>query len=366
MEFWISNLISGAIGLLMGLLFEEPLNRVKTRIIRFVKRLFFRPRYTPPPPKTFCFGGLTTSWIVLDGDGELEYTPETIKSRFCPNRECLPQDLSELRRRIKQQEKEKQDKGLPSYHNNPRYSLESFVLDRTGLEENLKLQLNFRPSDYFTFLATNMSLDEKVSGENKIISLREKYLSQVVWNKPVKFFSNSFGVYLAVITSDQYLIITQRSDRVGSRPGEFNISANEGLSRPLDRSDQSDAPDLYRCAIRGVTEELGIIISQSDIRFLSFGVDRQYSQWALLGMAKINRRKKEVHSRRCAGVKDKWENIELHSIPFTVDGVVRFVLSHNPWTPAALACIYHTLVHEFSHSKVDDVIKKYSNKQSAV
>jgi hypothetical protein len=301
----------------------------------------------------------------VDGDGELEYTPETINSRFDSSVENLPQDLLARRTQIEQQEKEKRDKGLSYHWNGSRYSLEEFVCGRTPLEENLTLQLHFRPSDYFTFLATNMSLDEKVSDEGKIVSLREKYLSQASWHKPIEFFSNSFGVNLAVITSDQYLIVTQRSNVVGSRPGEFNISVSEGLSRPLDRSDQSGAPDVYRCAIRGVAEELGVEIRNSDIRFLSLGVDEQYSQWALLGMVKSERSMEDVLTWRRTGVKDKWESIQLYAIPFTVEDVVCFVLSHRPWAPPALACVFHTLVHEFNRSKVEAAIRKHSKKPSA-
>lgn len=245
--------------------------------------------------------------------------------------------------------------------NGIRYNLDGFSLDRTPLEENLSLQLRFRPTDYFTFLATNMSLDAETKDDGKVISFREKYLSGADWQKPVRFFSNSFGVNLAVVTSDSYIVLTRRSGTVGSRPGAYNVSVNEGLSRLLDRSDRSDAPDVYRCAIRGAAEELGIELKRSDISLLSFGVDKQYCQWGLLGMAKANRRAEEILRRWRAGVKDKWESPEVYAIPFDTDSVVQFVLSRDPWAAAGLACIYHVLVHQFGRPRVEAAIREHSN-----
>lgn len=360
MESMIGHLVSGLIGLIFGVLFEEPLKKTRERVIRSLKRLIYRPKYSPKPLETFCFGDLATSWIVLDGDGVFEYTPDTIECSYGPTKEDLPLNLLERKRLIQQQEREKEQKGLPYRWNGRRYSLERFVIGRTRLEEDLRLQLHFRASDYYTFLATNMSLDEKASFGNDDITLREKYLHEVDWHKPIKFFSNAFGINLVVITSNRYLIIVQRSEYVGSRPGQFSVSVNEGLSRDLDRSDRSDAPDVYRCAIRGAIEELGIGLRRSDIRFLSFGVDTQHCQWGLLGMARTDQSVEQILRMRRAGVKDKWENAQFYAVPLEIDAVVRFVLSNGPWATAAPACIYHTLVHEFRRAKVDAAIAKHS------
>ena len=80
------------------------------------------------------------------------------------------------------------------------------------------LDLWFKPSDYYTFLATNQSLKDE--------SVREKYLKEADWHSPVRYFSNSFGVSLVVITSDHHTLFTQRGKDLGSRPGEYNISVS--------------------------------------------------------------------------------------------------------------------------------------------
>ena len=108
--------------------------------------------------------------------------------------------------------------------------------------------------------------------------MREKYLSEVDWYEAISYFSNSFGVSLAVITSDGYTLFTQRGKSVGTRPKVYDTSVIEGLSRPIDRGTTGEAPDVYRCACRGLAEESGLYeavdFSVADITFLSFGVVR--------------------------------------------------------------------------------------------
>lgn len=147
----------------------------------------------------------------------------------------------------------------------------------------MTLDLWFRPSDYYTFLATNMSLNEP--------EMREKYLADVDWSESIPYFSNSFGISLPVVTSDGYTVFTQRGKSVGTRPKVYDTSVIEGLSRLIDRSTTGEVPDVYRCACRGLAEELGLYesadFSVADILFLGFGVDTCYALRGLNGMVKI-------------------------------------------------------------------------------
>jgi len=363
MNPFTSILVGAGIGLLIAVLFEEPLNRLKARIFYLWRSIFHKPTFSSNIPEEFQFGNLETSWRVLDGDGGSEYLPETIECFYDPNIENLPVELSDRNMQIQMQEEEKKREGLKFDWNGKRYSLQRFIISRTKLEENLKLSLFFKPSDYYSFLATNMSLDEEILYKGKMVSLRDRYIADTDWTKPIKYFSNSFGINLMIITSDNYLIITQRSEHVASRSQQFNASVNEGLSRYFDRTDRGDGPDVYRCAIRGAYEELGLGLKPSDICFLSFGVDTQYSQWGLLGLAKTDQQLEHIMYTHSRGVKDKWENSKIHAVPFSPNDVVKFVLSQkDPWAPGALACIYHTLVHELKRSSVDNAITKYSKK----
>ncbi|NJR48148.1 MAG: hypothetical protein HC780_00005 [Leptolyngbyaceae cyanobacterium CSU_1_3] len=184
--------------------------------------------------------------------------------------------------------------------------------------------------------------------------LRKKYL-QSDWTQPVEYFSNAFAIYLAIVTSDGYLITTHRGQNVMSRPGELNVSFSEGLSRSLDHVD--GAPDLYNCAVRGAKEELGIDFRKQDINLLSFGVDLYYSQWALLGMAKTGKTKDEISRIRRMGVDDKWENVGINFVKFDINSVVEYVIYSATWAPGGLACIYHSLVYEFGDQVREKLLK---------
>lgn len=302
----------------------------------------------------FSFGKLETTWKTLDGDGKSIYLPQHIRSHYIPFAEELPEELQIRRKHIQQEQEQKQGQGLPFFWNGSIYALDRFVIGREPTNENMTLDLWFRPSDYFTFLATNMSLKEP--------ALRDKYLSNVDWSETIPCFSNSFGVSLAVITSDGYILFTQRGKSVGPRPKVYDVGIVEGLSRPIDRGTSGEAPDVYRCACRGLAEELGLEESLdfavSDITFLSFGVDTRYALRGLTGMVKIKKSIEKVVHYWENGVRDKFEHQKLFPTPFTPKDVISFAYTHQPFTPGPT--VYYALVHEFGRSRVEDAFDSIS------
>jgi transcriptional regulator with XRE-family HTH domain len=303
----------------------------------------------------FSFGKLKTTWKTLDGDGRSIYLPQHIRSHYIPFAQELPEELQARRDHIQQEQEQKREQGLPFFWNGEIYALDRFVIGREPTHEDITLDLWFRPSDYYTFLATNMSLKEP--------ELRKKYLSDVYWYEAIPYFSHSFGVSLTVVTSDGYTLFTQRGKNVGSRPGTYETSVVEGLSRPIDRSTNGEAPDVYRCACRGLAEELGlhepVDFSVSDITFLSFGVDTRYGLRGLTGIIKIKKSIEKLMFLWDNGVRDKFENQELFPVPFTPKDVVSFAYSHLPFVPGPT--LYYALVHEFGRSMVEDAFDSISD-----
>ena len=305
----------------------------------------------------FSFGQKMTTGMILDGDGVAIYLPQRIRTHYSPVEAELPDELRTRRDQIQREQDQKRESKLPFYWNGDIYALDRFVISREPIHEEMTLDLWFRPSDYYTFQATNMSLDDP--------DLRERYLGEDVdWYETIPHFSHSFGTSLSVVTTDGYVILTQRSSRQGSNAGYYSISANEGLSRPLDRGTHSEAPDLYRCAIRGLAEELGLHephdFAASDITFLTFEVDTQYALWGVLGMLKVRRTVAELIAVRQSGIKDKIEHSKIIPVPFTPKEVCAAVFSQENWTPGGLICLYHSLVHEFGRESVNQEIASYA------
>jgi transcriptional regulator with XRE-family HTH domain len=302
----------------------------------------------------FSFGTLKTTWRTLDGDGRSIYLPQHIRSHYIPFAQELPEELQVRRNHIQHEQEQKREQGLPFFWNGEIYTLDRFVIGREPINEDMTLDLWFRPSDYYTFLATNMSLNEP--------ELREKYLADVDWSETIPYFSNSFGVSLTVVTSDGYTVFTQRGKSVGTRPKVYDTSVIEGLSRPIDRSTTGEAPDVYRCACRGLAEELGLYesvdFSVADILFLGFGVDTRYALRGLNGVVKIKPSRDKLLRRWDNGARDKFENHKLFPVLFTPKDVVSFAYSHLPFAPGPT--LYNALVHEFGRSAVEDAFDTIS------
>jgi len=300
----------------------------------------------------FSFGKLKTTWKTLDGDGRSLYLPQHIRSHYIPFAQELPEELQVRRDHIQQEQEQKREQGFPFFWNGQIYALDRFVIGREPTNEDMTLDVWFRPSDYYTFLATNMSLKEP--------ELREKYLADVDWSEAIPYFSNSFGVSLTVVTSDGYTVFTQRGKSVGTRPTVYDTSVIEGLSRPIDRGTIGEAPDVYRCACRGLAEELGLYesvdFSVADIIFLGFGVDTRYALRGLNGMVKIKKSIEKLLLRWDNGARDKFENHKLFPVPFAPKDVVSFAYAHLPFAPGPT--VYNALVHEFGRSMVEDAFDR--------
>lgn len=351
----MNELISALVGLVLGVTLEDPLTRLRDSILHKYKLLVTKRKRRLDTSGLFTFGTIKSAWMVVDGNGEDEYTPKSLITHFDNKFVILPDELQDRKKAIAKEEEAKRKKGQPFHFNGENYKLEKFSINRVSTDEDLELQLWFRASDYYTFQATDMALDDE--------ELRKKYIDETKWQYPAKYFANSFGVNVIVITDDNYAIFTKRSGLVGTNKEFYHISVNEGLSRTFDRGVNSQAPDIYRAVIRGVIEELGVQdVDASDVTLLSFGVDTRYSQWGILGKVHVKKTAEEILQWRARGVKDKWENEEFFVVKFTPDEVVKFVFEHEPWTPAGITCIYHTLVSEFTREKVDKVIEKYAKK----
>jgi hypothetical protein len=216
----------------------------------------------------------------------------------------------------------------------------------------MTLGLWFKPRDYYTGLATRRCLDNP--------DFRTKYLAENDWYTPLVGMSMSMGVDLTVISSDGFVLLTQRGQHQSVHQNLFHTSISEAVSPAFDRSPSSQAPDLYRCASRGLAEELGlredIDFFLPDIQLLSFTVDTQYALYGLRGLVKVKKSAEEIVQKWHNGVRDKAENKKIIPIPFTPQEVCSFVFAHPSWTFGGLICLYQTLVHEFGREEVDAII----------
>ncbi len=303
----------------------------------------------------FSFGKVETALIVLDGNGTETYSPQNIHTFYDFRPIKFIEEVEQIREVISKEQAQNEISGKPLQWNGDTYHLTNYQLSRDPVHEHMKLNLWFHPTDYYTILAKNRCLKEN--------AFREKYILGYDWEIPFPSLPIPVGIGLSLLTADGYILFAQREGHLGVRPGYFMTSVEEGLSRPLDRSTISDAPDVYRCACRGLFEELGLIentdFSVSDILFLGFGLDTEYYMCGLRGFMKVQKTAHEIMKNWQIGVKDKMENKKLFAIPFTLESVCEFVFSHGLWGGGALMGIYHTLVHEFGREQVNSALSSY-------
>lgn len=296
----------------------------------------------------FSFGRLKTSSIVLDGDGTEAYHPANIRTHYDPQPAVFFDEVLQAKKQIQQEQEEKQQRGEVYQWNGDKYHLSRIVIGREPVHESKTLGLWFKPRDHYTGLATRRCLENP--------DFRQKYLSDD-WSVPIVGISCSLGVDIAVISSDGYIFLAQRGPLQGIHQDMFQASVSEAISPSQDRSGTGREPDLYKCAHRGIFEELGLQapldFSLSDIHFLSFTVDTHYAFYGLRGMVKVQRSSEEILRNWRTGVKDKVENKKLFAVPFTPSDVCSFVFSHESFWAGGLVCLYHTLVHEFGKGQVN-------------
>src|SRR5258707_882909 len=87
--------------------------------------------------------------------------------------------------------------------------------------------------------------------ESKRAALRGKYLADVDWSEAVPYFSHSFGVSLAVVTSDGYTVFTQRGKTVGTRPKVYDMKSvqvvyNGGMAKRVEVKTDLTAEELQK------------------------------------------------------------------------------------------------------------------------
>ena len=302
----------------------------------------------------FSFGKLLTSGIVLDGDGTTGYLPQHIRTFYDPIPGKLLDEIQESRLLVEAEQLQRERDGLSYSWNGETYHCVKYVISRDPIHERMKLSLWYKPTDYYTVLAKKRCLNDP--------SFREKYLTDD-WETLVSTIPTVSAIAVSVISSDGYVILVQRGLNLAVRPGNFHTSVGETLSRPLDKSTTSEAPDFYRCACRGLSEEIGleenIDFSLQDIRFLSFGLDTHDFICALRGMIRVQLSADEILKKWRTGVKDKMENKRLYPVLFTPRSVCDFVFAQGPWVPGGLISLYHSLVHEFGRAEVDQIISSY-------
>ncbi len=200
------------------------------------------------------------------------------------------------------------------FHDGPTVALVKIERGQLGYAEEPFLVLRFCPSGYYNCLATTMSLDDLVSTEDgSAISVRHKYLQDLSYESPLRYFSNAFSVNLSVITKDGFIIVAKRGvEGIAPYPGYVSPAKNECVNYVADR-DAGGSLSLFATAKRGASHELNIEISEDELVFFTVGLDLRYYSYLLTGLVRSKTfTRDDVISRRTHGSKERWESQQLY------------------------------------------------------
>ena len=242
----------------------------------------------------------------------------------------------------------------PNIYNSPGLRLTSFAVTRVGDEERPSLDLKFCNTDYYHNLVSDQRLDYQFENDDGVLTtLRRKYCgSHDLRMNPYPGNSCHFGVQLAVVTSDEKLIIPVRGN-TAIAPGAIAPSVAEGA---LPATDIGPAGEYlpYLTAARGLREELGIA-GETHTSWMSFGANPLTGQYGLVGLTRIDVEFAEVSELfKLSITKDQWENSKLYGVVFTPQGFAEFLEQHPDadWSPFALIAFTHALISTYGWRRV--------------
>ena len=244
--------------------------------------------------------------------------------------------------------------------NGPVLALSEYRIDRSAHLERAGLRLQFAENDYVTQRAVADCYRGLDSGEQR---LQVEQMRKGVGDAGL--YSATFGVSLAVITSDDMLIWLRRSEMSAVNSGLITCTTAEGMNRDDIRS---GLPDPYLCADRGLHEELGLRLSNTElprIHLTALTLNLEWWEWNLLGhlrLADLPEQALDSHAIRqyftSAVAKDKWETAQPVFTAFEPDEVARFV-HDNDVTNYAVASAILALLSD-PRFRLADVEKAFS------
>lgn len=232
-------------------------------------------------------------------------------------------------------------KFLKMAHQKQIIALKGLMLARTGKDERQYIQLEYQQSDY----CHHRTMREIWMKE---LSLQEKNDRIVCKLEIDKYFSTSFGLHVAVLTNEgegniQKFIFAQRTKKSGmSSPGLITCGAVESCSvHDYVQRDGRNCVDLIKTAARGLCEELGLNLTDSDldaITLTTIYLKFDTHEWGMCGFVNLCDKRiaeknrisaNNLQARFSSGPKDKFEHQGLNIVPFTLETMVEYVLSNH-------------------------------------
>jgi hypothetical protein len=366
MNSWLELLIGAILGVIATRLLDKPIERRQRAFSYWLRGMVAKFRkidIVSVAQDEFRIGKWHIGWVTIEGSSSDPYTPNNVVCQVDPRPLVLPPDRQQKKDSIEetqaQLEKVNQKR---EFHNGPTVALEGIGRGQIGYTEEPFLILRLRPSDYYTFLATAMSLDEVITDQGKT-TVRDKYLRDLNYWAPIPEFASALSINLSLITSDGFIVVSKRAtEGIGGYQGYWAPPINECVNPVSDRS-ASGTVSLFITAQRGASQELNIEITEDELIFFTVGVDTHHYFYDVTGLIRSKSfTRDDIRARRSLGSKERWETEELKFLPHNVERVAEFMretTKTDRWNPEGIVCLTQTLIVEFGAKATEQALKKY-------
>jgi hypothetical protein len=265
--------------------------------------------------------GTGEQWQTLASNYYGGWGEENLEFKLGQRREPIGPEVQEVKARIIERQVAAAATGERQYHNGETLALQSWRYDGE------KLAGEFVSSDYFTYLAYG-EMEDKAG--------------------KIPLGCAALGVNFFVVTHDNMVIITERSQGVGFyQPGGRFFSFGETAGMGEVRGEQID---VVGCAVRGAMEELGLRMERGSFVFTSMGLNLVGGACSLLGVAYSGADWSELWLGD-----DRWERTDARAIPFRVPEVLA-AMQEGEWRYGVQLGMLEALVYQYGKDAVWEAV----------
>lgn len=327
LDFWVGAIIGALLGVIAERVFGTPIDALirgrKTHLIskkseHLMKLVGANKKLLHVGDelvyvRSFCPAGFQFNSRITAEDRpwylKIKDVPEHFRSFVPTDGESLERDIEAEREAIASD---------PGRWNERKLGVDAVWDSRDPQTGRAILDIGFTPSDFASSNVIGDWWQKNVSTE-MLDALDDNDLSRVISG-----MSHNFGLNATVRTSDNKLLLVERSGRISSGRKKLHISVNEGMQ--ASDIDANNRPDLIGTLIRGTQEELGIKVLAQDITLHSLILDASRYQWAVLGHIDLRERgvlaSDVIEARMASAAEDWWENSKI----FPIDCVPNVIL----------------------------------------
>ncbi len=257
-------------------------------------------------------------FLFMRSDLQIGWRPEQIDLEFGP-----PIELSPEFQMLAQ--KQKINMSLP---NKTKYMIRSIVppiIDKSP--GNAAIKIHLVPISYFDIHGVELALDELMVSENKTV--RQLFFKDHLLFNENNRLPNKVVIHLLVVTGDQKFLLLQRSRFVEFQNAQWSATFEEQMQGDhlneitgiLDLGDE----DFFATAVRGMREELGIMVDRRAITFLGIASEWENLAYNVIGIVNVDLGSEDIIAGWKLHAPDKAEHSRIIALPFEQDFIYRLL-----------------------------------------